>query len=230
MRELAEAADGLPLVVVGDGPLRSLFPQAVGFVPPRELGPVVRAGGRRRRPVAARGLRHGRARGDGVRPAGRRDGGRRARRRGRGRRHRGCSSRRATPAALRERDRAPPRRRRAARAPRRGGAGAIRRTSTAATTMERAPRASTPRSQSSAAANERPEHAEPVERGELLALLARARLVRDRHLVDPLARHAARGRRSPARSRSRAPGGAASGRARCDIALWQVMTSEIQQL
>jgi len=39
VRELAEAAKGLPLVVVGDGPLRSLFPQAVGFVPPRELGP-----------------------------------------------------------------------------------------------------------------------------------------------------------------------------------------------
>ena len=39
VRELAEAADGLPLVVVGDGPLRSLFPHAVGFVPPRELGP-----------------------------------------------------------------------------------------------------------------------------------------------------------------------------------------------
>jgi glycosyltransferase involved in cell wall biosynthesis len=39
VRELAEAARGLPLVVVGDGPLRSLFPGAVGFVPPRELGP-----------------------------------------------------------------------------------------------------------------------------------------------------------------------------------------------
>ena len=38
VRELAEAARGLPLVVVGDGPLRSLFPQAVGFVPPPELG------------------------------------------------------------------------------------------------------------------------------------------------------------------------------------------------
>jgi glycosyltransferase involved in cell wall biosynthesis len=36
--ELAEAAHGLPLVVVGDGPLRALFPEAVGFVPPRELG------------------------------------------------------------------------------------------------------------------------------------------------------------------------------------------------
>ena len=38
VRELAEAADGLPLVVVGDGPLRWLFPEAVGFVPPHELG------------------------------------------------------------------------------------------------------------------------------------------------------------------------------------------------
>ena len=39
VQELAEAARGLPLVVVGDGPLRSLFPDAVGFVPPHELGP-----------------------------------------------------------------------------------------------------------------------------------------------------------------------------------------------
>ena len=39
VQELADAAEGLPLVVVGDGPLRPLFPQAVGFVPPRELGP-----------------------------------------------------------------------------------------------------------------------------------------------------------------------------------------------
>jgi glycosyltransferase involved in cell wall biosynthesis len=38
-RELAEASRGLPLVVVGDGPLRSLFPQALGFVPPQEVGP-----------------------------------------------------------------------------------------------------------------------------------------------------------------------------------------------
>jgi len=38
VRELAEAATGLPLVVVGDGPLRTLFPDAAGFVPPRELG------------------------------------------------------------------------------------------------------------------------------------------------------------------------------------------------
>lgn len=38
--ELVEAcARDLPLVVVGDGPLRSRVPQAVGFVPPGELGP-----------------------------------------------------------------------------------------------------------------------------------------------------------------------------------------------
>jgi glycosyltransferase involved in cell wall biosynthesis len=36
--ELIEAADGLPLVVVGDGPLRDRIPAARGFVPPRELG------------------------------------------------------------------------------------------------------------------------------------------------------------------------------------------------
>ena len=39
VRELAEAAAGLPLVVVGDGPLRDLVPSAVGFVPHDELGP-----------------------------------------------------------------------------------------------------------------------------------------------------------------------------------------------
>ncbi len=36
--ELAEAAHGLPLVVVGDGPLRDRFPGSVGFVPPAEVG------------------------------------------------------------------------------------------------------------------------------------------------------------------------------------------------
>jgi glycosyltransferase involved in cell wall biosynthesis len=36
--ELVEACRGLPLAVVGDGPLRSRVPQAVGFVPPGELG------------------------------------------------------------------------------------------------------------------------------------------------------------------------------------------------
>jgi glycosyltransferase involved in cell wall biosynthesis len=37
--ELLEATDGLPRVIVGDGPLRERFPDAVGFVPPAELGP-----------------------------------------------------------------------------------------------------------------------------------------------------------------------------------------------
>ncbi len=36
--ELVEAAAGLPLVVVGDGPLRARVPGAAGFVPPAELG------------------------------------------------------------------------------------------------------------------------------------------------------------------------------------------------
>ena len=39
VRDLAAAARDLPLVVVGDGPLRDLLPQSVGFVPPGELGP-----------------------------------------------------------------------------------------------------------------------------------------------------------------------------------------------
>jgi glycosyltransferase involved in cell wall biosynthesis len=37
--ELVEAADGLPLVVVGDGPLRDRVPGARGFVAPAALGP-----------------------------------------------------------------------------------------------------------------------------------------------------------------------------------------------
>jgi len=36
--ELVEAARGLPLVFVGDGPLRDRAPGAVGFVPPSEVG------------------------------------------------------------------------------------------------------------------------------------------------------------------------------------------------
>jgi len=36
--ELVQACAGLPFVVVGDGPLRSRVPGAVGFVPPGELG------------------------------------------------------------------------------------------------------------------------------------------------------------------------------------------------
>lgn len=37
--EFLEATEGLPRVIVGDGPLRHLAPEAVGFVPPGELGP-----------------------------------------------------------------------------------------------------------------------------------------------------------------------------------------------
>ncbi|HEY8315724.1 MAG TPA: glycosyltransferase [Gaiellaceae bacterium] len=37
--ELVEACRDLPLVVVGDGPLRARVPGAIGFVPPHELGP-----------------------------------------------------------------------------------------------------------------------------------------------------------------------------------------------
>ena len=45
VEELVAAARGLPLVVVGDGPLRSLFPDSVGFVPPHELGPYYERAG-----------------------------------------------------------------------------------------------------------------------------------------------------------------------------------------
>jgi glycosyltransferase involved in cell wall biosynthesis len=38
--ELVHAADGLPLVVAGDGPLREQVPQARGFVPHHALGPL----------------------------------------------------------------------------------------------------------------------------------------------------------------------------------------------
>jgi glycosyltransferase involved in cell wall biosynthesis len=37
--ELLEATAGIPRVIVGDGPLRAQVPEAVGFVPPGELGP-----------------------------------------------------------------------------------------------------------------------------------------------------------------------------------------------
>jgi glycosyltransferase involved in cell wall biosynthesis len=37
--ELVQAADGMTLVVAGDGPLRDRVPQARGFVPRHELGP-----------------------------------------------------------------------------------------------------------------------------------------------------------------------------------------------
>jgi glycosyltransferase involved in cell wall biosynthesis len=38
--ELVQAADGLPLVVAGDGPLRDQVPEARGFVPHHALGPL----------------------------------------------------------------------------------------------------------------------------------------------------------------------------------------------
>jgi glycosyltransferase involved in cell wall biosynthesis len=37
--EFLEATEGIPRVIVGDGPLRDRVPEAVGFVPPSELGP-----------------------------------------------------------------------------------------------------------------------------------------------------------------------------------------------
>jgi glycosyltransferase involved in cell wall biosynthesis len=37
--EFLEATEGMPRVVVGDGPLREVVPDAVGFVPPSQLGP-----------------------------------------------------------------------------------------------------------------------------------------------------------------------------------------------
>jgi len=37
--ELLAATEGIPRVIVGDGPLRDRAPDAVGFVPPSELGP-----------------------------------------------------------------------------------------------------------------------------------------------------------------------------------------------
>jgi glycosyltransferase involved in cell wall biosynthesis len=36
--EFLEATEGLPRVIVGDGPLRARVPEAIGFVPPLELG------------------------------------------------------------------------------------------------------------------------------------------------------------------------------------------------
>ena len=41
--EFVEATEGLPRVIVGDGPLRDRVPEAVGFVPPAELGALLRA-------------------------------------------------------------------------------------------------------------------------------------------------------------------------------------------
>ncbi len=59
--EFLEATEGLPRVVVGDGPLRARVPEATGFVAPAELGCLLRARRGGLRAVPARGLRHGRA-------------------------------------------------------------------------------------------------------------------------------------------------------------------------
>jgi glycosyltransferase involved in cell wall biosynthesis len=40
--EFLEATEGLPRVIAGDGPLRAQVPEAVGFVPPAELGAYYR--------------------------------------------------------------------------------------------------------------------------------------------------------------------------------------------
>jgi glycosyltransferase involved in cell wall biosynthesis len=67
--DLVKAAEGMPLVVVGDGPLRDRVPQALGFVPNAELGPyyaraaVVAVPSRREGygVVCAEAMAHGRA-------------------------------------------------------------------------------------------------------------------------------------------------------------------------
>lgn len=41
--ELLEATEGIPRVIVGDGPLRPLVPDALGFVGPSQLGPYYEA-------------------------------------------------------------------------------------------------------------------------------------------------------------------------------------------
>ena len=94
--ELVEAARGLPLVVVGDGPLRDACPRRARVRAAGRARRLLRPRGGRRLPVAPRGLRRRRPRGDGARAAGRRDGGRRPRRGDRRRRVAGCSSRPAT--------------------------------------------------------------------------------------------------------------------------------------
>ncbi len=68
IHEFLAATEGLPRVIVGAGPVE--VPEAVGFVPRSRARPVLRARRGRLRPVAPRGLRRRRARGDGLRPTG----------------------------------------------------------------------------------------------------------------------------------------------------------------
>ncbi len=139
VRELAEAAEGLPLVVVGDGPLRSLLPQAAGFLPPAEVGAyyerasIVVVPSRREGygMVAREAMAHGRPV---VATASRRSA-----RRGGGRRDRpaGASARRGRAP---RRARAPPRRRGAAPLARGGCARARRQDGVAGHDRGAAPR------------------------------------------------------------------------------------------
>ena len=65
VRELVAAADGLPLVVVGDGPLRDEVPGRARVPPARRARAALRACGGRCVPVASRGVRGRLRRGDG---------------------------------------------------------------------------------------------------------------------------------------------------------------------
>ncbi len=65
--EFLEATEGLPRVIVGDGPLRSRVPEAVGIRFTLRDRRVLRARRGRLRPLAARGVRLLGPRGDGVR-------------------------------------------------------------------------------------------------------------------------------------------------------------------
>ncbi len=103
--EFVEATDGLRRVIVGDGPLRSRVPEALGFVPAVGGRRVLPQRDRRLRAVATRRLRVGRSRGTGACAARRRDPRRRAGRPGR-RRRAGGPRRRAGAASG---DRGPPR-------------------------------------------------------------------------------------------------------------------------
>ena len=70
--ELVEATGGLPLVVAGDGPLRTLVPDALGFVPHPELEQLYARAAVVVFPSRQEGLARLAARGDGARLPGRR--------------------------------------------------------------------------------------------------------------------------------------------------------------
>ena len=69
--ELAEAADGMRLVVAGDGPLRERVPRRARLPPAPRPRAALRGRGRGRVPVVPRGLRRRLRGGDGAREAGR---------------------------------------------------------------------------------------------------------------------------------------------------------------